>query len=127
MPPTCAPQLQSRFTHSPSLLKPGIYRRQHSLGSHRPYVGRHPKTNVSVRGKALISLAAMRDEEAFDLIDAMFDEAIDDPEMMSDVLLAMGESGDRAWLPAIEDAFLQQRRPSSDIRGDGVRQPRQRR
>ena len=59
----------------------------------------------SVRGKALISLAAMRDEEAFDLIDAMFDEAIDDPEMMSDVLLAMGESGDRAWLPTIEDAF----------------------
>ena len=58
-----------------------------------------------VRGKALISLAAMRDEEAFDLIDAMFDEAIDDPEMMSDVLLAMGESGDRAWLPTIEDAF----------------------
>ena len=59
----------------------------------------------SVRGKALISLAAMRDEEAFDLIDAMFDEAIDDPEMMSDVLLAMGESSDRAWLPTIEDAF----------------------
>ena len=59
----------------------------------------------SVRGKALISFAAMRDEEAFDLIDAMFDEAIDDPEMMSDVLLAMGESGDRAWLPTIEDAF----------------------
>ncbi len=59
----------------------------------------------SVRGKALISLAAMRDKEAFDLIDAMFDEAIDDPEMMSDVVLAMGESGDRAWLPAIEDAF----------------------
>ena len=59
----------------------------------------------SVRGKALISLAAMRDEEAFDLIDAMFDEAIDDPEMMSDVLLAMGESGDRAWLPTIDDAF----------------------
>ena len=60
----------------------------------------------SVRGKALISLAAMRDEEAFDLIDAMFDEAIDDPELMSDVLLAMGESSDRAWLPAIEDAFF---------------------
>ena len=59
-----------------------------------------------VRGKALKSLAAMRDEEAPDLIDAMFDEAIDDPEMMSDVLLAMGESGDRAWLPAIEDAFF---------------------
>ena len=58
-----------------------------------------------VRGKALKSLAAMRDEEAPDLIDAMFDEAIDDPEMMSDVLLAMGESGDRAWLPTIEDAF----------------------
>ena len=59
----------------------------------------------SVRGKALRSLAAMRHEEAPDIIDAMFDEAIDDPVLMSDVLLAMGESGDRSWLPTIEDAL----------------------
>ena len=59
----------------------------------------------AVRGKALKALAAMRVEEAPDLIDAMFDDAISDPELMSDVLLAMGESGDRSWLPTIEDAF----------------------
>ena len=58
-----------------------------------------------VRGKALKALAAMRVDEAPDLIDAMFDEAIGEPELMSDVLLAMGESGDRSWLPSIEDAF----------------------
>ncbi len=58
-----------------------------------------------VRGKALKALAAMRVEEVPDLIDAMFDDAIGDPELMSDVLLAMGETGDRSWLPAIEDAF----------------------
>ena len=59
-----------------------------------------------VRGKALRSLAAMRDEDAPDMIDAMFDEAIDDLALMSDVVLAMGESGDRSWLPSIEDAFF---------------------
>ncbi len=59
----------------------------------------------AVRGKALKALAAMRVEEAPDLIDAMFDDAIGDPELMSDVLLAMGESGDRSWLITIEDAF----------------------
>ena len=59
----------------------------------------------SVRGKALRSIVAMRHEDAPDLIDSMFDEAIDDPVLMSDVLLAMGESGDRSWLPTIEDAF----------------------
>lgn len=58
-----------------------------------------------VRGKALKALAAMRVEEVPDLIDAMFDDAIGDPELMSDVLLAMGETGDRSWLPTIEDAF----------------------
>ena len=58
-----------------------------------------------VRATALKSLAAMRDEEVPDLIDAMFDEAIGDPGMMSEVLLAMGETGDRSWLPTIEDAF----------------------
>ena len=60
----------------------------------------------SVRGKALGSLAAMRHEEVPDIIDTMFDEAIDDPVLMSDVLLAMGESGDRSWLPTIEDGFF---------------------
>ena len=59
----------------------------------------------SVRGKALRSLAAMRHEDAPDLIDSTFDEAVDDPVLMSDVLLAMGESGDRSWLPTIEDGF----------------------
>ena len=59
----------------------------------------------AVRGKALKALAAMRVEEVPDLIDSMFDEALDDPELMCDVLLAMGESGDRSWLPSIEDAF----------------------
>lgn len=59
----------------------------------------------SVRGKALRSLAAMRHEDAPDIIDTMYDEAIDDPVLMSDVLLAMGESGDRSWLPTIEDGF----------------------
>lgn len=59
----------------------------------------------SVRGKALISLAAMRHEDAPDIIDTMFDEAIDNPVLMSDVLSAMGESGDRSWLPTIEDGF----------------------
>ncbi len=58
-----------------------------------------------VRGKALKALAAMRVDEVPELIDAMFDDAIGDPELMSDVLLAMGESGDRSWLPSIEDAF----------------------
>ena len=58
-----------------------------------------------VRGKALISLAALRDEEAPDLIDAMFDEAIGNGPLMADVLCAMGETGDRSWLPTIEDAF----------------------
>ena len=60
----------------------------------------------AVRGKALKALAAMRVEEVPDLIDAMFDDAIGEPELMSDVLLAMGESGDRSWLPSIEDAFF---------------------
>ena len=60
----------------------------------------------SVRGKALRTLAAMRHEDSPDIIDSMFDEAIDDPALMSDVLLAMGESGDRSWLPTIEDAFF---------------------
>ncbi|MYA59357.1 MAG: hypothetical protein F4X40_02210 [Chloroflexi bacterium] len=59
----------------------------------------------AVSGKALKALAAMRVEEVPDLIDAMFDDAIGDPELMSDVLLAMGESGDTSWLPTIEDAF----------------------
>ena len=58
-----------------------------------------------VRGKALKSLAALRDENAPDLIDAMFDEAIGNGPMMSDVLSAMGETGERVWLPTIEDAF----------------------
>ena len=58
-----------------------------------------------VRGKALVSLAALRYEDVPDLIDTMFDEAIGDSAMMSDVLAAMGETGDRSWLPAIEDAF----------------------
>ena len=60
---------------------------------------------TSVRGKALISLAAFRDEEAPDLIDAMFDEAIGNPPFMADILTAMGETGDRSWLTAIEDGF----------------------
>lgn len=59
----------------------------------------------SVRGKALRTLAAMRDEDVPDIIDSMFDEAIEAPALMADVLLAMGESGDRSWLPTIEDAF----------------------
>ena len=58
-----------------------------------------------VRGKALKALAAMRVDDVPDLIDAMFDDAIGDPDLMSDVLLAMGETGDRSWLPTIEDAF----------------------
>ncbi len=58
-----------------------------------------------VRGKALQSFAAINDDESTDLIDTMFDEAIGDPELMSDVLLAMGETDDRTWLPVIEDAF----------------------
>ena len=58
-----------------------------------------------VRGKALISLAALRYEDVPDLIDTMFDEAIGDGVMMSDVLTAMGETGYRSWLPTIEDAF----------------------
>ena len=58
-----------------------------------------------VRGKALVSLAALRYEDVPDLIDTMFDEAIGDSAMMSDVLAAMGETSDRSWLPAIEDAF----------------------
>ncbi len=62
------------------------------------------ETNL-VRGKALISLSAMRYEDAPDLIDAVYDQSIDDSALMSDALLAMGESGDRAWLPTIEDAF----------------------
>ena len=76
-----------------------------------------------VRGKALISLAALRDEEAPDLIDAMFDEAIGNGPLMADVLCAMGETGDRSWLPTIEDAFYQQRRSGSDSGGRGFRQP----
>ena len=71
-------------------------------------VGLRNAVNVDekvVRGKALQSLAAMHDDEATALIDAMFDEAIGDPELMSDVLLAMGETDDRTWLPTIEDAF----------------------
>ena len=59
-----------------------------------------------VRGMALRTLAAMRHEDSPDIIDSMFDEAIDDPALMSDVLLAMGESGDRSWLPTVEDAFF---------------------
>ena len=59
----------------------------------------------SVQGKALRALAAMQDEDTPDLIDSMFDNAIEDSALMSDVLLSMGESGDRSWLPIIEDAF----------------------
>ena len=59
----------------------------------------------SVQGKALRALAAMQDEDTPDLIDSMFDNAIEDSALMSDVLLAMGESSDRSWLPIIEDAF----------------------
>ena len=58
-----------------------------------------------VRGKALMALAAMRDDDVPDLIDTMFDEAIGDGSLMSDVLTAMGETNDRSWLPTIEDAF----------------------
>ena len=58
-----------------------------------------------VRGKALVSLAALRHGDAPDLIDTMFDEAIGDSSLMSDVLTAMGETGDRSWLPTIQDAF----------------------
>ena len=58
-----------------------------------------------VRGKALVALAALRDDDAPDLIDAMFDEAIGNPQLMSDVLTAMGETNDPSWLPTIEDAF----------------------
>ena len=58
-----------------------------------------------VRGKALKSLAALRDDDAPDMIDAMFDEAVGDGPLMSDVLSAMGETGARSWLPTIEDAF----------------------
>lgn len=61
--------------------------------------------DADVRGKALRTLAAMQHEETPDIIDTMFDEAIDNPVLMSDVLLAMGESGDRSWLPTIEDGF----------------------
>ena len=58
-----------------------------------------------VRGKALKALAALRDEDAPDLIDETFDEAIGDSALMSDVLAAMGETCARSWLPTIEDAF----------------------
>jgi HEAT repeat protein len=64
----------------------------------------HVDENI-VRGKALKSLAALREEDAPDLIDTMFDEAIGNGALMSDVLSAMGETGDRSWLTAIEDAF----------------------
>ena len=59
-----------------------------------------------VRGKSLIALAALHDDDAPDLIDTMFDEAIGDGPLMADVLTAMGESTDRSWLPTIEDAFF---------------------
>ncbi len=58
-----------------------------------------------VRGKALVALAALRDDDVPDLIDTMFDEAIGDGPLMSDVLTAMGETNDRSWLPTIQDAF----------------------
>ncbi len=59
-----------------------------------------------VRGKALVALAALRDDDAPDLIDAMFDEAIGDGKLMSDVLTAMGQTNDRSWLSSLEDAFF---------------------
>ena len=59
----------------------------------------------AVQGKALRTLAAMQHEDTPDLIDSMFDDAVEDSSLMSDVLLAMGESGDRSWLTTIEDAF----------------------
>ena len=59
-----------------------------------------------IRGKSLIALAALHDDDAPDLIDTMFDEAIGDGPLMADVLTAMGESTDRSWLPTIEDAFF---------------------
>lgn len=58
-----------------------------------------------VRGKALIALSALRDDDVADLIDTVFDEAIGVGPLMSDVLTAMGETNDRSWLPTIEDAF----------------------
>ena len=76
-----------------------------------PYRG-HPLRNAIhvderiVRGKSLISLAALHDDDAPDFIDTMFDEAIGDGPFMADVLTAMGESTDRSWLPTIEDAFF---------------------
>ncbi|MCY4474951.1 MAG: hypothetical protein OXC83_05890 [Chloroflexi bacterium] len=59
-----------------------------------------------VRGKSLIALAALHDDEAADLIDTMFDEAVGTAPLMADVLTAMGETNDRSWLPTIEDAFF---------------------
>ena len=64
----------------------------------------HVDENI-VRGKSLKTLAALGEDEVPDLIDTMFDEAIGDGQLMSDVLAAMGESGARSWLPTIEDAF----------------------
>ena len=60
---------------------------------------------IAVRGQALISLAAMRDEEYAELVETTYDEALEEPELLPDVLTAMGESGERLWLHSLEDAI----------------------
>ncbi len=58
-----------------------------------------------VRGKALISLAAMPRFDATRYISMLHESTVDDDPTFAYVVAAMGKSGDRRWLPEIENAL----------------------